>query len=282
MDSDMTVTMNRGITNAYARHLKARGLRPATITAYLGWLRRLSAWADDAPLTTLTGEDLEAWIASNTWKPNSHRKAVQAIQAFYRWLTTDGRIDDDPSVGLRPAKAARPVPNPCPEDVYVRALDAATGDTYWRIRLGGDTGLRRAELAAVHSSDVRDLAGGPALRVTGKGGVVRWVPLPEDLAAWLRLQRGYVFASAAGHMTPTAVGRWYSQRLGVNPHQLRHRYATLAYRSGHDINAVKTLLGHASVATTQVYVAVADDDLVASARGAWGDAVPGLRLVQGA
>lgn len=275
-----TAGMNRGIIGAYTRHLKARGLRPASITAYTGWLRRLSEWADDAPLTAMTGEDLETWIATHDWKPNSHRKAVQAIQGFYRWMLADGRIDADPSTGLRPAKAARPVPSPCPEDVYARALAAATGDTYWRIRLGGDTGLRRAELAAVHSSDVRDLASGPALRVTGKGGVVRWVPLPDDLAAWLRLQRGYVFISGDGHMTPTAVGRWYTKRLGVNPHQLRHRYATLAYRSHHDINAVKSLLGHASVSTTQCYVAVADDDLVSSARGAWDDAVPGLRLVQ--
>ena len=132
----------------------------------------------------------------------------------------------------------------------------------------------------MRSSDVRELAGGMMLRVDGKGGVVRWVPLPDDLAAWLGLQHGWVFAARdGGHMAPASVGRWYSARLGLNPHQLRHRYATLAYRSHRDINAVKTLLGHASVATTQVYVAVTGDDLVESAAGAWGEPRQALRLV---
>ena len=55
----------------------------------------------------------------------------------------------------------------------------------------------------------------------------------------------------------------------VHPHALRHRYATRAYHATHDIDAVRVLLGHSSVATTQVYVEVADDDLVDAARGAW-------------
>ena len=55
----------------------------------------------------------------------------------------------------------------------------------------------------------------------------------------------------------------------VHPHALRHRYATRAYHATHDIDAVRVLLGHSSVATTQVYVAVADDDLTRAAAGAW-------------
>lgn len=63
-----------------------------------------------------------------------------------------------------------------------------------------------------------------------------------------------------------------SRHLGVKAHSLRHRYATLAYHSGHDINAVRDLLGHASVTTTQAYVAVAGEDLRAAAKGAWEEA----------
>jgi integrase len=132
--------------------------------------------------------------------------------------------------------------------------------------------MRRGELAAVHSDDVRDLVTGPTLRVEGKGGVTRWVPLPDDLAAWIRMQRGYAFPSPSGHMTPSGVGKWYRRRLGVKVHSLRHRYATRAYQSGHDINAVSRLLGHAKTETTQGYVAMSDEDLLASARGAWTEA----------
>ena len=254
--------------DAYVAHLQARGLRPATITAYTGWLRRLPADPD-----TLSAAEIEAWIGAHDWAPATRAKCVQALRDYYRWRGSD--VAD----GLRPGRVPRPTPDPCPEDVYAAALAAASGDAYWKLRLAADTGLRRSELAAVHPDDLRDLAAGPVLRVDGKGGVVRWVPLPSDLAAWLRLQRGFVFASGSGHMAPGSVGRWYVKHLGLHPHSLRHRYATLAYRERHDIASVRVLLGHASVATTQVYISVADADLAASAAGAWDDAQP-LRLVR--
>ena len=138
------------------------------------------------------------------------------------------------------------------------------------IPLAAETGLRRAELAAVHSGDVHDLVTGPCLRVHGKGGVVRWVPLPADLAAWIRMQRGHVFWARDGsHITPSACGHWYHRVLGMHVHALRHRYATMAYHQSHDINAVSKLLGHADVSTTQIYVDVPTEDLVAAASGAW-------------
>lgn len=139
------------------------------------------------------------------------------------------------------------------------------------MRLAGETGLRRAELAAVHSDDVAELVTGPALLVTdGKGGKQRWVPLPPDLAQWVRMQRGWIFPSKdGGHISANGVGLWYSRRLGKNTHSLRHRYATRAYASSKDLHAVKQLLGHSSVATTQVYLSVADADLAAAAAGAW-------------
>lgn len=265
----MSMDNDGGALDAWTRHLKARALRPASIKAYRGWVTRLCAFHGDADPLTLTPDDLEAWVGAHDWRPNSHQKAVQAVQYFYRWARSKGLIDADPSVELVPAQAPRPIPNPCPEEDYRRALDNASGDAYWRLRLAGETGLRRAELAAVHSEDVSDLVTGPALRVVGKGGKQRWVPLPADLAVWIRLQHGHVFPTASGHMTPAGVGAWYRRVLGTNPHRLRHRYATLAYHAGHDINAVRDLLGHSNVSTTQQYVAVAGEDLIAAASGAW-------------
>ena len=71
------------------------------------------------------------------------------------------------------------------------------------------------------------------------------------------------------HPHRSGVGCWYRRHLGLHVHSLRHRYATKAYSAGHDIHAVRQLLGHASVATTQVYLALDDQDLRLAAAGAW-------------
>ena len=253
--------------DAYRNHLLAQHLRPETIRAYTGWVRRLSADCGD-PLA-LDTTDLEQWIASHRWAPQTHSKCVQALKGFYRWALSCGMVDADPSVPLRPARVPRPIPQPCPEAMWRQAIDHATGDTYWRLRLAGDTGLRRAELAAVHSADVTELPSGPALRVDGKGGKLRYVPVPDDLAQWVTMQRGYVFDHHGKPQTPGSIGRWYARHVGVHAHALRHRYASRAYAASHDIEAVRDLLGHASVATTQGYVRIAGDSLAAAARGGW-------------
>ena len=257
------------IVEQYKQHLRSRGLRPATIRAYIGWLTRLEQWAG-GDILDMDAERLEAWLTTHRWSPASHAKAVQAIRAFYLWAHLTGRTDHDPALGLRGARVPHGVPDPCPEDVYAAALDRAVGADYWRLRIAADTGLRRAELAAVMPTDVRDLPSGPVLRVVGKGGRVRHVPLPADVASWLAMLHGPLFPGRAGAtMSPSAVGRWYTAHLGLHPHSLRHRYATRAYHATHDIDAVRVLLGHSSVATTQGYVAVGMDDLMSTAAGAW-------------
>jgi integrase len=232
-------------------------------------------------------------VADSQWKPNTHQKAVQALQYFYQWAHARGLVEDDASALLRAARAPRPVPNPCPEDVYRAALEQAEGQDFWRLRLAGETGMRRAELAAAHASHVSELVNGYAIRVNGKGGKTRWIPLSPDLALWVRMQRGYVFPNGSGeHLTPSTVGGWYRRALGINVHSLRHRFATIAYHAQRDINAVCELLGHSSIATTQIYVRVSNDDLRQAASAVWdasmfathgvpvGDQANVIRLVQ--
>lgn len=256
-----------GAVTAYTAHLHARALRPATITAYIGWVRRLDQ-ATTPDLLDLTTGDLEAWIAAQHWSPNTHQKAVQAVRYFYRWCHATGHTDTDPAATLHPARPPRPVPNPCPDAVYARVLADAQGDTYWRLRLAADTGLRRSELARAHSDDVVALAGGPALRVNGKGGAMRVVPLPFDLAQWMCLQRGYAFPGRdGGHMAPDSVGRWYA-RVWRNAHSLRRRSPGWPTSRTATSPAFRQLLGHASVATTQRYIAVDADDMRRAMTGA--------------
>lgn len=103
------------------------------------------------------------------------------------------------------------------------------------------------------------------LRVIGKGGKTRHVPiLRQDLLAQIIDAHGFLFkGNIDGHLSAAYVSRLISASLGnrTTAHQLRHRFATEALRGTHDLRAVQELLGHASLATTQIYTDVADEDL---------------------
>lgn len=120
------------------------------------------------------------------------------------------------------------------------------------VRLAGACGLRRAEIAQLRGDDIDN----GWVRVTGKGGQVRAVPLPDDLA-WLGGVDGWVFPNGrGGHLAPDTVGRLLRQVLGRGGHTLRHRYATTVYAGTGDLRAVQELLGHASPVTTARYTLV--------------------------
>lgn len=114
---------------------------------------------------------------------------------------------------------------------------------------------------------------GQWLRVIGKGGHARMVPLPPHLAARVKRRgEGYVFPGQIdGHLSARRVGELIRECLpaGMTPHQLRHRYATTVYRSSGDIRAVQELLGHARLDTTMIYTAVDSDTTASAAAGAW-------------
>lgn len=97
----------------YTRHLKARGLRPASVEAYVGWVRRWQKWIDK-PLRSATAADLERWLAAQSWSANTHNKAVQSVKYFYAWMRDTGRIEVDPTEKLQPARVPRPGPKPVP------------------------------------------------------------------------------------------------------------------------------------------------------------------------
>jgi site-specific recombinase XerD len=259
----------------YTNYLTACGHPAGTIEQYTGWPRRLLA-DTSSTADTITTRQIIGWLAAHQWAPNTRRKAVQGLRLFFRWAIDVQQLrDTNPTDGLKPGQGAACVPRPVPQDVYRDALAHTQGEDQWRLRLAGETGLRRAELAAVHSDDVTRGVQGWMLWVDGKGRRQRHVPLPEDVAQWVRSRQGFVWPSPrGGHMIPSAVGKHYSAMLGGawTTHTLRHRYATLAYHHTKDIETVRRLLGHSSVRTTQMYVASSDEQLWVAAAGAWADA----------
>lgn len=151
--------------------------------------------------------------------------------------------------------------------VILAALSKATEGERLMLRLGAECGLRRFEIAKVHSRDVmRDLVGW-SLAVVGKGDQAahradRRRPRPAD-----PVRPRYCFPGRwSGHVESSYIGRHLSDLLGDGwtAHSLRHRYATTTYAATHDLLLVSKLLGHASVETTQRYIAMPDERLRAA------------------
>lgn len=240
--------------------LKAGGRSEQTLLTR----RRKMAYAArclDAGPYDVTCERITAWFAAQEWKPETRKAYRNTLSSFFGWLQQTGRRSDNPSDGLPKVKRPRPHPRPCPDKVILAALAHATPEERLMLRLGAECGLRRGEIGRVSSDDVMDDLVGHSLVVNGKGDKQRIVPLPDDLADEIAAHDGYTFPGRfGGHVEESYVGDRLSRLLGDGwtAHSLRHRYATVTWQATHDLLLVSKLLGHASVETTQVYVAMPD------------------------
>ncbi|WP_235204375.1 tyrosine-type recombinase/integrase [Nocardia otitidiscaviarum] len=213
----------------------------------------------------VTGDRLTQWAGRQDWAIETRRSYRGSMLAFWRWAVAAGRTDSNPAAALPRVKPAPPRPRPAPEIVYAEALRRAQPRERLMLRLAAEVGLRRHEVAKVHTRDVVEDLEGWSLVVKGKGGRVRTLPLPVDLARELRAhRRGYVFPGEdEGHLSARWVGKLITGLLpGVwTMHTLRHRFGTRAYLVDRDVFAVQELLGHASPATTRAYVEMPRDTL---------------------
>lgn len=249
----------------------AAGGAPATTLKLRRW--QLTRIARDHPRRSpadLTVTDLASWLTRQHWAPETLRSAQSALRSFYDWAQSAGYVTENPARQLRKIPPAPAKPRPAPEGAVTLAVNGASaaGDNrlWMMLMLASRHGLRRGEVARIHTRDVVDGVGGSDLIVHGKGGKNRLVPLLDELADAIRRQSpGWLFPGAAAgqHITPGHVSVLIRRALhgSATAHQLRHRFASRAYQQTHDIRAVQQLLGHASVATTQRYVQVADDAL---------------------
>lgn len=253
-------------------HLSAGGRAPATIELRIRHVVTV-AQTVRRPLAGVDIEHLERALTNADWSPAYRRGIRASLRLFFAWSHRHNYIEQDPAVELPPIKQPRAVPRPVSELDTANALACNDERTSIMVALMAQCGLRRGEVATVRGSDVISGTHGPVLRVCGKGGHTREVPLPPYLAKTIRDRgEGWLFPGAInGHLSPRRVGELVRDVLppGMTSHQLRHRYGTVTYQRSHDIRAVQTLLGHAKLDTTMIYTAVDSADTARAAATAW-------------
>lgn len=244
--------------------LRAAGLSAQTIKSRRYKMVHLAALLMPSGPEDVTTEQIVQTFARQQWKPETRKAYRNTISSFFRWLHKSGRRSDDPSLDVPRVKKPHAHPRPCPDRYIAAAMEMATTSERLMIRLGAECGLRRGEIARVHSDDVVADNAGRSLIVRGKGDKQRIVPLPDDLAGIIMDARGYLFPGRfGGHVEESYIGDHISRLLpdGYAAHTLRHRFATTAYAATHDLFVVAELLGHESVETTEHYVAMPDGRL---------------------
>jgi integrase/recombinase XerC len=247
-----------------------------TLGAYRRDLAALAHWAQahSTALIGLDAEQLRAFVAAEHRRglsPKSLQRRLSACRGLYRWLLRHGRIVASPAQAIRAPRAPRRLPQVLDADEAARLVEVPT-DVPLGLRdralleLFYSSGLRLSELCALRWRDL-DLTEG-LVTVLGKGRKQRSVPVGSHaraaLAAWRVDQApaadAPVFPGRNGAITPRAVQlrlRQLAQRQGlfkrVYPHLLRHSFASHVLESSGDLRGVQELLGHADIATTQIY-----------------------------
>lgn len=258
--------------SAYIAWMRAAGRPDSTIYQRSYQLRRFAAETRVEPFEA-TLDLLVAYLGSHSWGKSTQHAVRSTLRGFYAWAHLTGRSDVNPAERLPSVAPPQGKPRPASEDALEVGLRAADERVKLMLYLAAGAGLRCCEIARVHTDELVEDLDGWSLRVTGKGGRRRVVPLSRRLALTLRaLPHGFVFPGQIdGHLSGSYVSKIVSAVLpeGVTAHMLRHRFASRAYvGSGRDIRAVQELLGHASVATTQVYTKVPDGALRAGVEAA--------------
>lgn len=286
--SDARNTLPAPLVEAYLDAIwMEKGLSENTLAAYRRDLQAFRGWAGtrNRDLAKVQRSDVQAYLAyllSSRRSPRSAARALSCLRGFYRHLLRTGAITVDPTLDMDSPRLGRPLPKTLSEADVDRLLEAPDLDDAIGFRdrcmleLLYACGLRVSELVGLTLAEVSVNQG--VLRVTGKGGKERLVPIGEEALNWLQryLREGrgallglrssdVLFPSRRGPaMTRQAF--WYrikhhARTAGIvhplSPHVLRHAFATHLVNHGADLRVVQLLLGHSDLSTTQIYTHVA-------------------------
>ncbi|WP_126444043.1 tyrosine recombinase XerC [Sulfuricystis multivorans] len=257
-----------------------RRMSPHTLAAYRHDLAMLAAGSDGKPLETLQPPDLKRQVMRLNGRglsPRSIARTLSAWRAFYRWLARRGMLSVNPCAGLKAPRRPRALPKALRPEQACALLDAPAADDCLGLRdkamfeLFYSSGLRLAELVSLDVTASLDLTAGE-VTVTGKRGKTRTVPVGSQAVAAIEdwLERRPLLAASdekalfvgrggkrlSARAVELRLAQWAKKSgLGqhVHPHMLRHSCASHLLQSSQDLRAVQEMLGHASIATTQIY-----------------------------
>ena len=274
-----------------------RGASPNTLDAYGRDLLDASEYCR-LRLVSATSADLSGWLAdlaARGMAPSTQARKLSAVRRFFRFLFQEGDRKDDPTARLDGPSPEREVPDVLSREEVSRLIAACEDDKRLkcRVELLYGAGLRASELVPLRVGNLPRRKAGQWMSadiiIRGKGGKDRLCPLGRAaliaLSEWLDVREGslpdnpmirskaegFVFPSRGkeGHLTRRRLGQMLEELAAkaglrserVYPHALRHAYATHLLQGGADLRVVQTLLGHADIATTQIYTHVLTDEL---------------------
>jgi integrase/recombinase XerD len=269
-----------------------RGASPNTLDAYGRDLLEASGYLGNG-LCVAAADDLSGWLqslAKDGLAASTQARKLSSLKRFFRFLFEEGDRKDDPTSKLDAPKVQRDVPDVLTREEVDQLLQACAEDPRLTclLELLYGAGLRVTELVSLRLGSLPRRRLGlwetREMIVRGKGGKERLCPLgaPALLALcnWLEMRDGekygtgsgdFLFPSRgkSGHLTRRRLAQMLETlalKAGlrpsrVHPHALRHAYATHLLQGGADLRSVQTLLGHADIATTQIYTHVLTDEL---------------------
>ena len=272
----------RARIEAYLQHLRhERRLSPHTVVNYGRELEALLAELGERPLEELLQQQVRRAMAKAHGQGLSGKSLARRLSAwrsFYRWLDRHHGPLANPVSGVRAPRSPKALPKALSPDMTARLLEAEAREPADPANLRDkamfelfySSGLRLAELIGLDLKAARDICAERDVTVLGKGGKTRSVPVGAKavaaLEAWLKVRPGLaradepaLFVGARGGRISGSVIQQrlkaWGKRLGiaVHPHMLRHSFASHVLQSSQDLRAVQELLGHASIAATQVY-----------------------------
>ncbi len=272
------------IMATYQRYLKLQcNFSPNTVDAYLSDVSKLMSYlsSEGVAATEARLQDLQHFAASLHdlgIGATSQCRILSGVRSFYRFLQTEGYVDDDPTELLESPQTGRRLPEVLSTEEIDR-MEAAIDLGKWEghrnraiIEVMFSCGLRVSELTNLRLSDIYAEEG--YLRIMGKGSKERLVPISgsalSELDLWfsmrrhMNIQRGeedYVFLNRRGsHLTRTMIliiVKQLAKDAGihktVSPHTLRHSFATALLEGGANLRAIQAMLGHESIGTTEIY-----------------------------
>ncbi len=260
-----------------ARH--HRRLSAHTVAAYRGDLAQFLAFCDRSGVASLAEIDRRhvrrflAHLDTRRYARRSIARKASAVRAFFADATRRGELPVNPADQVARPKRPTSLPHALPQRTVREMLEKIEGDDPVTLRDRAllevlyATGLRVSEVSGM---TVGDVDGADRVRVVGKGGTERVVPLgipaQDSVSIYLRSARARLVSAASGDalwlgqrggpLGSRGVRRVVQQRAATFPHALRHSFATHLLEGGADLRAVQEMLGHRELGTTQLYTAV--------------------------